>query len=148
MPPARKPFYYAALALTGVGLVLAFSPFARLLANLGNDGHFEGNVAGEVVRGFGGLILMIIGRFLMNLAGKGWVSVGIVPEPEATQRKLVASVQSGAGVASSVPWDVEAVRKVEVGRQSSAVATDVRCRKCHASNDRAANFCVRCGAVL
>jgi hypothetical protein len=147
-PAARKPFYYAALALTGVGFVFVLSPFARLLANLGNDGHFEGTVGDEVFRGFGGLILMIVGRFLMNLAAWGWESVGIVPEPESTQRKLGASVHSGAGIVSNVPWDVEAVRKVEVARQSFGPDAEVHCRKCHASNDRTAKICHRCGTEL
>jgi hypothetical protein len=148
VPPQQKPLYYVALALTGVGLVLVLSPFARLLANLGNEGHFEGTVGDEVFRGFGGLVLTIVGRFLMNLAARGWRNVGIVPEPESTRRKLVASVHSGEGLVSTVPWDVEAVRKVEVDRQSSEASGDIHCRKCHAPNGRSAKFCDRCGAAL
>jgi hypothetical protein len=148
LPPARKPLYYAALALTGLGLVLVLSPFAKLLANLGNEGHFEGSVEGEVFRGFGGLILTMVGRFLMGLAARGWKNVGFVPEPKSTNQKLVAAAHNRDKPVQNLPWDVEAVRHAERDLPTSGATTAVRCLNCHALHARTATCCDRCGARL
>ena len=146
---SEKALYYCALLLTGVGLVLVLSPLARLLGNLGNYDHFEAPAGAEVYRGFGGLILTLVGRFVMNWAALGWRSVAFVSEPEATTKKLVAAANNSGGPVRNVTWDLEAVRQIESGLQeSSDVSARISCSTCRAMNDRAAKSCARCGAPL
>ncbi len=109
----EKALYGSALLLTVAGVVLVLSPFARFLANLENYSHFEASVGTEVFRSFGGLILILVGHFLMNWAVRGWGGVGIVPAPDGTRKQLMASANRSAAPTGNLAWDIEAVRQVE-----------------------------------
>ncbi len=113
IPRSQRALYFTALLLTGVGLALVLSPLARFLANLENYDHFEAPAGPEVFRAFGGLILTLVGRFLMNWACRRWSGVGIVPAPDGTRKKLMASANRSAAPTGNLAWDIEAVRQVE-----------------------------------
>jgi hypothetical protein len=91
---------------------------------------------------------MLLGRFLMSWAARGWGSVGIVPEPDGTRTKLMASANSGGGPIRNLPWDVEAVGQIERVLHTHAACHDIHCEKCLAANQQSAKCCARCGAAL
>jgi ribosomal protein L40E len=148
IPRERKMLYCVGLTLIGVGLVLILSPFARLIASFGTIDNFEDPATFEVFRAFGGLILLIVGRFLWHVAANGWTGLGILLNSEWP--KKVADLQNGMNVrtARDALWDVDAVRRIEVHLQSTEHQASTVCRKCHAANTKSSQFCNQCGSAL
>ena len=70
IPPERKALYYGGMALIGVGLLLFLSTFVTFMANFGNFDNFEDQAKSEGFRAFGGIVLMMIGGFLMMVGAR------------------------------------------------------------------------------
>jgi hypothetical protein len=77
IPPKRKALYYGGMALMGLGLLLFLSTFVTFMANFGNFDNFEGRARSEGFRAIGGMVLMMLGAFLVNVGAKGWAGSGV-----------------------------------------------------------------------
>jgi RNA polymerase subunit RPABC4/transcription elongation factor Spt4 len=146
--PERKALYYGGLALTGIGLLLFLSTFVTFMANFGNFDNFEDRAKSDGFRAIGGMVLMIIGGFMMNVGAKGWAGSGVVLDPEKARKDVEPWSRMGGGVVQDALSEVEAVKKIENRLDSPEPQVKVRCRKCQTLNDETAKFCNQCGSVI
>jgi RNA polymerase subunit RPABC4/transcription elongation factor Spt4 len=148
IPPERKTLYYGGMALIGIGLLLFLSTFVTFMANFGNFDNFEGRAQSEGFRAFGGMLLMMIGGFLMNVGAKGWAGSGVVLDPEKARKDVEPWSRLGGGVVQDALSEVEVVKKIQDRLDSPEPQVKVRCQKCHALNDETAKFCNQCGSAI
>lgn len=148
IPSDRKAIYYAGMVLTGIGVLLFLSTFVTFLANFGNFEDFAGQAKSDGLRAFGGMVVMIIGGFLMNVGAKGWAGSGIVLDPEQSRKDVEPWARMGGGVVQDALSEVEVIKKIEDRLDSPDPKIKVRCRNCQALNDESAKFCSQCGTAI
>jgi RNA polymerase subunit RPABC4/transcription elongation factor Spt4 len=148
IPSERKALYYGGMILTGIGLLLFLSTFVTHLVNFGNFDHFEDRVQGMGFRAFGGMVLMVVGGFMMNVGAKGWSGSGVVLDPEKARKDVEPWSRMSGGVLSDALSEVEVVQKIGDRLGSSEPQVKIRCQKCQALNEESAKFCNQCGANI
>jgi hypothetical protein len=146
--PERKTVYYVGMALVGIGLLLFLSVFVTFMANFGNFDNFEGRARSEGFRAFGGVILMMIGGFLMNVGAKGLSGSGVVLDPEKAREDVEPWSRMAGGMVDDAISEIELAKKLGERGDSPSPEIKVRCRKCQALNDESAKFCNQCAAPL
>ena len=112
IPPERKALYYGGMVLIGIGLLLFLSVFVTFMANFGNFDNFEGRARSEGFRAFGGMILMMIGGFMMNVGSKGLAGSGVVLDPEEGRKDLEPWSRMGGGMIQDALSEVEVAKKL------------------------------------
>lgn len=148
IPPERKALYYGGIALIAIGFLLFLSTFVTFLANFGNFDNFAGRGQSEGLRALGGMVLIIIGGFLMNIGAKGWAGSGLLLDPEKARQDVEPWSRMGGGVVQDALSEVEVVRKLENRLDAPKPQVKIRCPKCQSLNDETAKFCSQCGSVL
>jgi hypothetical protein len=148
IPPERRALYYVGMALIGIGLLLFLSTFVTFLANFGNFDNFEGRAKSEGFRAFGGMVLMMIGGFMMNVGAKGWAGSGVVLDPERGRKDVEPWSRMGGGMVQDALSEVEVVKKIGDRLDAPAPHVKVRCQKCQTLNDETAKFCNQCGSAI
>ena len=148
IPPERKALYYGGMALTGIGLLLFLSTFVTFMANFGNFDNFDAQARSEGFRAFGGMVLMMIGGFMMNVGAKGWAGSGIVLDPEKGRKDVEPWSRMGGGMVQDALSEVEVVKKIGDRLDAPDPQVKVRCQKCQSLNDETAKFCNQCGAAI
>lgn len=148
IPPERKSLYYLGMILSGVGLLLFLSTFVTFMANFGNFDNFEARARSEGFRALGGMILLMIGGFLMNVGAKGWAGSGIVLDPEKGRKDMEPWSRMGGGMVQDALSEVEVVKKIGDRFEAPKPQVKVRCQKCQTLNDETAKFCNQCGAAI
>jgi RNA polymerase subunit RPABC4/transcription elongation factor Spt4 len=148
IPPERKALYYGGMALIGIGLLLFLSTFFTFMANFGNFDNFEGRAQSEGARALGGMVLMVIGGFMMNVGARGWAGSGVVLDPEQARKDVEPWSRMGGGIVQDALSEVEVVKKLENRLDSPEPQIKARCQKCQTLNDETAKFCNQCGAAI
>jgi hypothetical protein len=148
IPPERKALYYGGMALVGIGLLLFLSTFVTFMANFGNFDDFDARAKSEGFRAFGGMILTMIGLFMMNVGAKGWAGSGIVLDPEKGRKDIEPWSRMGGGIFQDALSEVEALKPGGGKLGSPEPQVKVRCQKCQALNDETAKFCNQCGSAI
>jgi hypothetical protein len=147
IPPERRALYYTGMALALLGLLLFLSTFVTSAANFGNFDDFEGRARSEGLRAIGGMVLIMIGVFLMSVGARGWAGSGMVLDPERARRDVEPWSRLGGGVLQDALSEVEIVKKVE-GRLDAPERIKIRCSKCQALNDDGAKLCNQCASPI
>jgi hypothetical protein len=148
IPSDRKALYYGGMAVAGVGLLLFLSTFVTFMANFGNFDNFEARARSEGFRAFGGMALMMVGGFMMNVGAKGLAGSGIVLDPEQARKDIEPWSRMGGGVVQDALSEVDVVKKIEDRLDPPEPQVKVRCRNCQALNDETARFCNQCGSAI
>jgi hypothetical protein len=148
IPPERKALYYGGMVLMGIGLLLFLSVFVTFLANFGNFDNFEGRAKSEGFRAIGGIVLMMIGGFVMKVGAKGWAGSGLVFDPEKGRKDVEPWSRMGGGILNDALSEVEVVKKIGDRLEPRESQVKIRCRKCQALNDETAKFCSQCGSAI
>ncbi len=148
IPPGRKGLYYAGMVVSGIGALLFLSTFVSFMANFGNFEHFEDRARSEGFRAFGGMILIIIGSFLMGVGAKGWAGSGVVLNPDQARKDVEPWSRMAGGVVQDALSEVEVVKNLGSRQGTPEPRIKVRCRKCQTLNDETAKFCNQCGAAI
>jgi hypothetical protein len=136
------------MALTGIGFVTFLSFFVTGVMNFGNFENFEGQARSAGIRGFGGIVLVIIGAALMNIGAKGWAGSGVVLDPNRARKDVEPWSRMGGGILNDALSEVEVAKKLEERLEPPAAQVKIRCRQCQALNDEKAKFCDQCSAAL
>jgi hypothetical protein len=147
IPPDRRLIYYGGMALTSFGVLLFFSTFVTFLSNFGNFDDYEGRTQSQSIRAIGGMALIVIGRFMMNVGAKGWAGSGVVLDPEMARKDVEPWSRMGGGVVQDALSEVKIVKKIEDRLEAPVPQIKIRCKKCQSLNDEAAKFCNQCGAA-
>jgi RNA polymerase subunit RPABC4/transcription elongation factor Spt4 len=136
------------MALGGIGLLLFLSTFVTFIANFGNFDDFDNQAKSDGFRAIGGMVLMMIGAFIMNVGAKGWAGSGVVLDPEKARKDVEPWSRLSGGVIQDTLSEVELVKKLEDRLSPPEPQVKVRCRKCQTLNDETAKFCNQCGAAI
>ena len=78
----RKAIYYTGMTFTVVGMLSFFSVFVTGCMHFGDFENFAERSRSDMTRGIGGMALMIVGGFLMNLGRHGAAGSGVVLDPQ------------------------------------------------------------------
>lgn len=146
IPPERRALYYGGMIMIGVGLLLFLSTFVTFQANFGNFENFEGRARSEMSRAFGGIILIMIGGFLMNIGAKGWSGSGVILDPEQARKDVEPWSRMGGGVVQDALSEMDVVKKIEDRLEAPQIK--IRCKNCQTLNDEKAKFCNQCGQII
>jgi hypothetical protein len=153
LSPERKVLYYAGLGCSGLGMLLFFSVFVTGCMNFGNFENFEGNARSSMARGLGGMALMLIGGFLMNLGRHGAAGSGLLLDPQKSRKDLEPWSRAAGGMTNDALEEIDLAQKLEDKLDEPEVPpplpiVKVRCRACQSLNDEHAKFCNQCGAAI
>jgi hypothetical protein len=151
--PERKALYYTGMSLAGLGMLLFLSVFVTGCMNFGNFENFEGRSRSSMARGFGGMALMIVGSFLMNLGRHGAAGSGLLLDPQKSRKDLEPWNRAAGGMTSDALDEIDLAKKLgtkldDPDAPPPLPVVKVRCRACNALNDEAAKFCNQCGGAL
>jgi len=172
--PERKVAYYGGMACIVLGLLLFLSTFLMMGEEFSAPANPSGNFdqffeesrrsharAGErmqssMARALGGMALIFVGCFLMNVGRRGLAGSGVVLDPEKARKDLEPWNRAAGGMASDALDEIELAKKLgkkldepePAPASPPAPVVKVRCRKCTALNDERAKFCNQCGAAL
>ncbi|MFO1020563.1 MAG: zinc ribbon domain-containing protein [Planctomycetales bacterium] len=158
--PERKNLYLAGQVASVIGLLLFLSNFVIMPMTIGQGFPSDpgGMMAGFAFRGVGGIVLLIAGGAMMNIARRGVAGSGLTLDPEQAREDLKPWNQMAGGMADDSLQEIGLARKAEKWLDSAsnqsptasvpAEVVKVRCRACKALNDEQAKFCDQCGAAL
>lgn len=137
--PERLALYYVGMAFFVVGLVSFLSVFFTA---------FRGGMSSFAGRGFGGMMFMMTGQFLMRIGSRGWAGSGVLLDPERARREIGQWEQaSGNRLPDRLPG-AESLQDLEDTPDPHDPPVKLRCRNCQMLNEEYANFCSHCGAAL
>ncbi len=137
--PDRQALYYVGMAIFAFGLVAFLSVFVTF--GRGGMSSFAG-------RGFGGMIFMMVGQFLMRIGSRGWAGSGLILDPDRARREIGQWDQlTGKGLPDQRSG-TEPLRDLEASFDPPDPAIKLRCRNCQMLNEEYANFCSHCGTAL
>lgn len=145
---SRKRLYYAAMALSAIGLLLFLSTFVTFFANFGNFNHFEARARSSGFRAFGGIILLMVGGVLGRIASRGWAGSGIMLDPEKARSDVEPWSRMAGGIVNDALSELSASRGNQQAAERGEPQVKIRCQKCQALNDDGAHFCNQCGAPI
>lgn len=163
---SRKVTYYIGMGMMILGFILfisVFFSFASVFNNFSNgfnsstyiDSNFNAPYMG-FNRGssFGfsftnpilGMILIIVGRIVMNIGAKGAAGSGLILDPEQSREDLKPFNEAKGGMINDVISNIDVVDKFVNPQEKEVIK--VRCTNCKALNDEDAKFCKECGNAL
>ena len=109
----RKEIYYTGMTFTIVGMLSFFSVFVTGCMHFGNFENFEERSRSDMTRGIGGMALMIVGGFLMNLGRHGAAGSGVVLDPKQARKDLEPWNRAAGGMANDALDEIDVVKKLE-----------------------------------
>lgn len=139
---ARKTTYYFGLTLTVLGALLFGSVFVSFAIHFGEFDPNPGFGQSFVARGFGGMVLMIVGGLVSSIGSRGAAGSGIVLDPRKAREDLEPWSRMAGGMVG------DALSETGLGKSETAEQIKIRCLKCRALNDEPAKFCQQCGSPL
>jgi hypothetical protein len=148
IPPERKTLYYAGMGVAGLGFLLFLSTFFTSALNFGNFDHFEERARSEGLRAITGMVLIIVGMFLLKVGAKGWAGSGVILDPKKAREEVEPWSRMAGGMAQDALSEIEVVKKVEEHLSAPPPQVKIRCQKCQALNEESAKFCNQCGSAL
>ncbi|MEW8978518.1 MAG: zinc ribbon domain-containing protein [Symbiobacterium sp.] len=150
--PERRAVYYGGMAVIAMGGLLFLSNFFILPSSFSSNPFADpfadplADMRGMMARGIGGMVLMVIGAFMMNVGLKGPAGSGLVLDPEKAREDLSPWARAAGGLVK------DALEEVRDSAPESSLelqtVVKVRCPSCRALNDEDAKFCDQCGSPL
>lgn len=150
--PERRAVYYGGMAVIAMGGLLFLSNFFILPSSFSSNPFADpfadplADMRGMMARGIGGMVLMAIGAFMMNVGLKGPAGSGLVLDPEKAREDLSPWARAAGGLVK------DALEEVRDSAPESSLelqtVVKVRCPSCRALNDEDAKFCDQCGSPL
>ncbi len=139
----RKTAFYLGSLIMAVGLILFFSAFL-LIGGVLTGGSIPGNIGPAFVfRGFGGFLLIGIGKVIRRLGARGLAGSGVVLDPERAREDLKPYSRMAGGMVQDALEETD----VKLGSRSERVIM-IKCRECSHLNEEDSKFCQECGTPM
>jgi hypothetical protein len=151
IPPERKAIYTVGLVMSGVGLLMFLSTFLTFAMHFGDFDNFQANARSDMVRAFGGMVLLILGGVVASIGARGVAGSGLMLDPERAREELEPYARVSGQLSDAAFSEMHTVREVLAGiggHDRAEPSVKVRCRGCQALNDERAKFCDQCGATV
>jgi hypothetical protein len=143
IPEDRKTAFYAGSLISGIGLLLFLSNFLIFAIHFGDFNVGPDFGKGLVFRGFGGMLLIVIGQVIRSIGARGLAGSGVILDPQKERKDLEPWSRMAGGMVNDALSEVDAL-----GKPAEPAPVKIRCQKCRALNDEAAKFCNQCGGPL
>jgi hypothetical protein len=137
---SRKAAYYIGGAISLVGMLLFMSVFVTSALHFGDFANFEGRATSEMSRAIGGMILMMVGKFLQSIGQRGLAGAGVILDPEQAREDLQPYSRMAGGIINHALQETSLNPQVPL-----KTVIKIKCRDCDALNDEDARFCQKCG---
>ncbi len=139
----RKAAFYLGLALMMAGGLLFISVFITGALHFGDFGNFEANARSSMLRGFGGMALLIVGAIVRGVGARGLAGSGMVLDPEQARRDLEPYSRMAGGMMK----DALGEARLDLGGKPERVVM-VKCPACGRLNEEDSRFCQECGSKI
>ena len=140
----RKTAYYAGMALAIIGAISFGSAFVSGIAHFGDFSNFETQNKSMMTRGFGGMVLIIVGIIVMSVGARGAAGSGLVLDPNKAREDLEPFTRMAGGMVKDALDEAD----IKLGKGTSEKIIMIRCKKCNKLNEEDSKFCQECGQSL
>ncbi|WP_374712885.1 zinc ribbon domain-containing protein [Symbiobacterium terraclitae] len=151
--PERKAVYYGGMGVMALGVLLFLSNFLIIPFSAPKSGPFFdpfsdpfAEMRGMALRGVGGIVLLMIGGFMMSVGVRGAAGSGLILDPEKAREDLSPWARTAGGLVKDALEEVRT--SAAQGAPEPQAVVKVRCPQCRALNDEDARFCDQCGSPL
>ncbi|HOE65637.1 MAG TPA: zinc-ribbon domain-containing protein [Candidatus Hydrogenedentes bacterium] len=144
IPEGRKTLYYVGTALAAIGLLSFLSTFFTFALHFGDFRNFEAHARSDMLRAFGGMILMIIGLVVRGIGAAGLAGSGVVLDPQRAREDLEPYTRMAGGMVKDAMQEAD----IHVGASEPLQIVVVKCPSCGKRNEEDAKFCQECGRQL
>ena len=130
IPPERKTLYYIGMGVSILGLWMFLSTFVTFLMHFGDFSNFHARVRSDGFRAFGGIILLIVGGIITNIAARGLAGSGVLLDPEKARTDVEPWTRMAGGMVSDALDEAGVdVRKITA---AADMPLDEKIRRLHA----------------
>lgn len=144
----RKITYYVGMVMVVLGFILFISLFFSVASYINNPvDPFDGKSVPSFENSILGMILMIVGFFVMNIGAQGAAGSGLVLDPKKAREDLKPFNEAKGQMINDVISNIEVAEKIIKSNEVKEVIK-IKCRNCGILNDEDAKFCKECGREL
>lgn len=145
IPQERKIAYYIGIGMMILGFLLFISVFFSVAGAMNDPWGY--NAAPSFSNAIWGMLLMIVGAFVMNIGAKGTAGSGLVLDPDKAREDLKPFNEAKGEMINDVISNIDIVDKISTPREDKEVIR-IKCRECKSLNEEDAKFCKNCGKEL
>jgi len=139
----RKFAFYVGTGMMVVGAISFLSTFITFASNFGDFSNFEANAKSDMLRAFGGMVLLMAGGCVRGIGARGLAGSGVVLDPEKARQELEPYSRMAGGMVK----DALSEAGVAVGGGREKVVA-IKCRACGRLSPESTKFCEGCGSAL
>lgn len=140
----RKAAYYVGTALVVVGVLLFGSTFVTFAMHFGDFSDFASNARSDMLRAFGGMLLMAVGIAIAGIGARGLAGSGVVLDPEKAREDLEPYTRMAGGMVKDALDEAD----IKLGGSAPEKVIMVKCPTCGKLNEDDSKFCQECGKKL
>ncbi len=147
----RKATYYIGMGMTILGFILFISIFFSVIGMMNGGVNsldpFASNKGPSFGRPLVGMLLMIVGQFVMRVGARGGAGSGIILDPDRAREDLKPYTEAAGGMINDVISNIDAFDQKQEPTETKEIIK-VRCRDCSTLNDEDSKFCKACGKPI
>ncbi len=140
----RKTAYYFGTGLMVIGGLMFFSVFITGAMNFGDFNNFESHARSSMLRGMGGMALLIVGGIIRGIGSRGLAGSGVLLNPEQARSELEPYSRMAGGMVKDALDETD----VRLGTEKPERVVMVKCRDCGRLNEEDSKFCQECGKQI
>ncbi|MFH1716885.1 MAG: hypothetical protein ABIF19_06005 [Planctomycetota bacterium] len=140
----RKTAYYTGMVLAVIGAIVFGSVFVSAIGHFGDFSNFESRGRSMAARGFGGIVLIVVGGIVMAIGARGAAGSGLVLDPEKAREDLEPFTRMAGGMVKDALDEAD----IKLGKGEPEKVIVIKCRKCKQLNEEDSKFCQECGQLL
>jgi hypothetical protein len=131
------------MGLMILGAILFASTFVTFIMNFGNFNNFESNAKSGMLRGFGGIALLIVGGIIRGIGALGVAGSGVKLNPQQAKEELEPYSRMAGGMIKDILDESE----INIGGKSEKIIM-IKCQSCGKLNEEDSKFCQECGKKI
>ena len=140
----RRTTYYIGMGLMIVGGLMFASMFITAAMHIGDFSNMQDNAKSDMVRGFVGFFLLVLGGIIQGIGARGLAGSGVVLDPEKAREDLEPFTRMAGGMVKDALDEAQ----IKIGSTEPQKVVMLKCPSCRALNEEDAKFCKECGTKL
>ncbi|MBN2684334.1 MAG: hypothetical protein JXR40_03565 [Pontiellaceae bacterium] len=137
----RKAAFYIGTGLMIIGGLIFASVFVTFIANFGSFDYDIGDkMKSAMIRGFGGMALLVIGGIVRGIGALGVAGSGVKLDPEQAKEELEPYSRMAGGMIKDVLNEAD----INLSGKPERIIM-IKCTACGKLNEEDSKFCQECG---
>jgi hypothetical protein len=132
------------MGLIVLGALSFFSVFITGAMNFGDFSNFESDSRSAMLRGFGGMGLIVVGGIICGIGARGLAGSGVILDPEQARSDLEPYSRMAGGMVKDALDEAD----IKLGTDAPEKVIMIRCRECGKLNEEDSKFCQECGKPI